>query len=130
MSWRTNRLNGWWGGDDNIDPELRYGIADTGRYYLGVSGSGSDYDPFVAGSGSSWSSGEYDLHIGVSSPYQTIFNETFDTGAGSFGYVEDAFRGTNQPAYADGEASGGVLNLALGGVDDDDITNMSGRVAA
>jgi hypothetical protein len=56
----------------------------------------------------------------------------FANGADGFIYVDDAFNGTNQPAYADGSHDpaggliGGGLVVTLGGVDDAAIDGMSG----
>jgi len=61
----------------------------------------------------------------------TLIDADFDGGNDGFGYRDDAFS-TNRPAYADGISidiggeQGGVLRLALGGVDNTDILNMSG----
>lgn len=58
----------------------------------------------------------------------------FDSGQDGFSYLDDAF-GTSQPDYADGSritgavcdgGNGGCLNIALGGIDGNDITGMSG----
>jgi hypothetical protein len=59
-----------------------------------------------------------------------------DFGAGDDGfiYVDDAFRGTTQPAYATGSHvpsggfTGGALLVRLGGVDDAVVVGMSGGV--
>ena len=57
----------------------------------------------------------------------------FESGAQGFSYVDDTFRGTNQPNYATGNRvssggfSGAGLRVALGGVNGTDISNgMSG----
>lgn len=61
-----------------------------------------------------------------------LIDETFDTGAGPFGYQDDTFRGTANPSFADGtyEAaggqSGGGVRVLVGG----NSTNMSGGWAA
>ncbi len=61
-----------------------------------------------------------------------VLSESFDLNAGGFGYVDDAFRGTSQPTYADGAYGpaggfdGGGLSVTLGGIDDLDILGMSG----
>jgi len=61
-----------------------------------------------------------------------LLNENFDTDTGGFVFQDDTFRGTNEPDYADGQRvetggeNGGVLQVALGNVDNDDITGMSG----
>ncbi|SDI61435.1 family 16 glycosylhydrolase, partial [Alloyangia pacifica] len=41
--------------------------------------------------------------------------EDFADGADSFTYVDDAFRGTDQPDYASGAAESGLLRVTLGG---------------
>ncbi len=62
----------------------------------------------------------------------TLLSEGFDGGAGAFGYVDDAFRGTGEPDYADGAwgagagETGGGLQITLGGQDGADIFGMSG----
>jgi VCBS repeat-containing protein len=73
----------------------------------------------------------------VSPPTPTIetlilLEASFDTGVDGFVYVDDPFRGTNQPFYADGVRaasggfSGGALRIDLGGRDYHTIINMSG----
>ena len=65
-------------------------------------------------------------------PFSLIFTADFNTDEDSFVYVDDTFRGTGEPDYADGVrvpaggVSGGALQVLLGNVDDDDITDMSG----
>ena len=62
----------------------------------------------------------------------TLLDEGFDGGAGGFAYVDDAFRGTGEPDYADGAwgagfgETGGGLQINLGGQDGADILGMSG----
>ena len=62
----------------------------------------------------------------------TLIDASFGTGAEGFVYVDDTFRGTNQPTFADGShtdvggAQGGVLQVLLGGINGDDILGMSG----
>ena len=62
-----------------------------------------------------------------------LFESHFDNnGTDGFGYVDDAFRNTSEPTFADGTHepdqgfSGGGLRVALGGINDADITDMSG----
>ncbi|MBM7069088.1 family 16 glycosylhydrolase, partial [Actibacterium sp. 188UL27-1] len=43
-----------------------------------------------------------------------VFDD-FTSGAGSFSYFDDAFRGTSEPGFADGLAADGVLRVTLGG---------------
>ena len=50
----------------------------------------------------------------------------FDTSAEGFSYLDDSFRGTNAPGYADGVWSAGSLQVMLGGIDNVDIFGMSG----
>jgi hypothetical protein len=65
-------------------------------------------------------------------PANVILEARFTTTADGFAYQDDAFRGTAQPAYASGArvasggVSGGALRVAVGGVDDADVVNMSG----
>jgi uncharacterized repeat protein (TIGR01451 family) len=60
----------------------------------------------------------------------TSFN--FDGNASGFTYLDDLFRGTSQPTYAQGSYSasggfsGGGLVVTLGGVNNNTIANMSG----
>jgi hypothetical protein len=62
----------------------------------------------------------------------TVIDAHFDVDADGFTYADDAFRATAQPAYASGTRiatggfSGGALRVALGGIDNAVITNMSG----
>lgn len=63
----------------------------------------------------------------------TLLDANFNSGTDGLSYVDDVFRSTNQPNYATGSrtsnqgfgSTGGLL-VQLGGVNDDDITNMSG----
>jgi hypothetical protein len=55
----------------------------------------------------------------------TLFTATFEALPDGFRFIDDAF-GTNQPAYAAGELSGGRLRVAVGGVDDTSVLGMSG----
>ncbi len=56
----------------------------------------------------------------------------FDSGPDLFGYADDTFRGTGQPAYASGAylpgggMSGGGLGVTVGGIDNATVTGMSG----
>ncbi|MCZ6753892.1 MAG: M36 family metallopeptidase, partial [Gemmatimonadetes bacterium] len=65
-------------------------------------------------------------------PAVVPFLATFDGGTEGFSYLDDAFRGTSQPAYANGTFlsaggnPGGGLSVNLGGLDNADIFNMSG----
>ena len=64
---------------------------------------------------------------------EKLAEESFDADAGAFTYSDDTFRGTSQPSYASGSfsATGGVSNsgalqVFVGGIDGNDILNMSG----
>jgi len=62
----------------------------------------------------------------------TILDANFDTDAEGFTYLDDPFRSSSQPGYASGSwlasegFSGGALQVTLGGIDNDDIFDMSG----
>lgn len=72
------------------------------------------------------------INIGGSTGATTLFESHFDTSVDGFTYVDDAFRATRQPLYASGARvatggfSGGGLNIALGAINNNVITNMSG----
>jgi hypothetical protein len=61
-----------------------------------------------------------------------LFAAHFDAGPDGFVYVDNAFRGTNQPAYASGTRiasggfRGGALRVSLGGIDNRTVSGMSG----
>jgi chitodextrinase len=61
----------------------------------------------------------------------TVISEGFDSGPGGFIYLDDVF-GSDNPSYASGNYdsaggfSGGGLCVALGGIDNEDILDMSG----
>ena len=65
-------------------------------------------------------------------PGTILVDARFDSGSDGFAYRDDTFRGTTQPGYASGShvtsggASGGALRVRLGGIDNNDITGMSG----
>ncbi|HEY6546275.1 MAG TPA: carboxypeptidase-like regulatory domain-containing protein, partial [Vicinamibacteria bacterium] len=70
-------------------------------------------------------------------PTRPLLEAHFDAGNDGFVYLDDAFRGTAQPSFASGGrlatggVSGGALAVAIGGINDATILNMSGgwRVA-
>lgn len=61
-----------------------------------------------------------------------LIDANFDTNSNGFSYLDDAFRNTNQPSYASGSHltsggfSGGALRVLVGGINGNDIVNMSG----
>jgi uncharacterized repeat protein (TIGR01451 family) len=72
------------------------------------------------------------INVGSADTGSTIFEAHFDAGKDGFSYIDDAFRGTTQPAYASGSRSatqgfsGGGLVVRLGGIDNHAISNISG----
>jgi len=61
----------------------------------------------------------------------TILETHFNSNEHGFSYVDDPFRGTSEPSYAEGVRidtggfTGGVLQVTLGGIDNADILGMS-----
>lgn len=56
-----------------------------------------------------------------------LLSADFSDGTAGFNYADDRFRGTSQPSYAAGlHNSSGYLDLNLGGIDNNTVTNMSG----
>lgn len=72
------------------------------------------------------------IDIGGTTGAATLFEARFDVGTDGFAYLDNTFRGTQQATYASGSRlptggfSGGGLNVVLGGLNDNDILNMSG----
>ena len=109
-------------------------------YYLGVSSHDSYagdplYDPFVEGSGTGSGTGPYDLSVVLTEYQRRLLDADFNDGLDGFAYVDDAFRATAQPGFADGARvdQGGVgdtaaLQVSLGGINGTDIRDpgMSG----
>jgi hypothetical protein len=62
----------------------------------------------------------------------TLFDVHFNTDTDGFTYDDDLFRGSNQPNYASGNYiatggfTGGALRVAIGGLNSQNITDMSG----
>jgi hypothetical protein len=71
----------------------------------------------VAGSGDGGTSGGEAV---------TILDHDFSDGVGDFTYADNAFRGTSEGGYAEGNVRDDKIEVRLGGKDDDDITDMSG----
>ncbi|MET0794651.1 MAG: C-type lectin domain-containing protein [Polyangiaceae bacterium] len=61
-----------------------------------------------------------------------VISEKFETNTGSFTYLDDAFLATAQPNFASGQRvtsggnSGAALQVTLGGINNNLVTNMSG----
>jgi VCBS repeat-containing protein len=62
----------------------------------------------------------------------TLIDAHFNSGADGFAYSDDAFRGTSQPSYESGSwvstggVSGGALDISLGGINNANVSGMSG----
>ena len=73
-----------------------------------------------------------DLSITASMQSSLLISANFDTDEDGFVYQDDAFRGTNQAAYANGMRansgckSGGCLRVVMGGIDNEIILGISG----
>lgn len=73
-----------------------------------------------------------DVSVTAGAAGAALLSASFDSNADGFAYADDAFRGTAQPTYAagayvaSGGASGGGLQVILGGIDDEIVTEMSG----
>ena len=69
---------------------------------------------------------------GGGGPIGPVFDVHFNTDADGFTYLDDLFRGTNQPNYASGAYiasggfTGGALRVQIGGINSQNIVNMSG----
>jgi hypothetical protein len=68
----------------SFDPYLDFTATVTGNYYIGISGfSNYDYNPFVAGSGTPGSTGDYTMSItleSVNAPNYSGFNPIYGYG--------------------------------------------------
>ncbi len=70
--------------------------------------------------------------FGSGSGTVTLVEAHFDSDANGFAYVDDAFRGSNQPGYANGAylSSGGfttgAVQVTVGGINSQNVLNMSG----
>jgi hypothetical protein len=94
-------------------------ISDSGQYDVVVSNAyGTATSPAAT--------------LTVLGPANIAFNAHFNSGADGFTYLDDLFRGTNQPNYASGVYqpaggfAGGGLQVQVGGVNGSTIVNMSG----
>ena len=96
-----------------------------------VSDSGASFSVVVSNSVGSVTSSAATLTV-FGSGGATLLEAHFDTGADGFTYVDDLFRGTTQPQYASGAQiasggyTGGALRVQVGGVNSQNIANMSG----
>jgi hypothetical protein len=73
-----------------------------------------------------------DLSITAAPANSALLSANFDSSSDGFTYLDDAFRGTAQPAYADGAylptggVNGGGLRIFIGGVDTEIVQDISG----
>ncbi len=96
--------------------------------------SGSQFSVVVSNAIGSVTSANATLTVqtGGGGPIGPIFDVHFDATADGFTYLDDQFRGTNQPNYAAGNYiasggfTGGALRVAIGGINSQNIANMSG----
>ena len=108
------------------------GSLGTGRTVSTILSEGTHFiTARVTDSGGSMAADTIMLDIVQDSSGQIIFENHFDTSREEFLRKDDTFRNTNEPVYASGYFSanggfaGGGLIATLGGVDNDDIKNMS-----
>ncbi len=137
-SWQTVSVN--WPNDGSKPGEISVqftndaygGTASTDRnlYVERITVNGSSYDVGwnlnSAGTQTQDTGDANDpVTIETATVTRTVVDSDFSDGAGDFAYQDDAF-GTDESAYADGAVSDGALHIDLGGVDNDDVQNMSG----
>ncbi len=95
----------------------------------GIAGSAGAFNVTATVTDSNGASASVEFPWTVSS---NLIDASFDTSSEGFGYLDDAFRSTNEPAYANGAFdaaggfSGGGLRVDTGAIDDEDILGMSG----
>ena len=97
-----------------------------------LSDNGASFSVFVSNIAGSVTSASATLTVFGSGGGATLIEAHFDSGADGFTYADDVFRGTNQPGYASGAQvatggfTGGALRVQVGGVNSQNIANMSG----
>jgi len=100
-----------------------------------VTDTGAQFSVAVSNAAGSVTSSVANLTVngsGGGGPSGPIFDVHFDTTADGFTYVDDTFRGTSKPNYASGNYiasgayTGGGLRVLIGGVNSQNIQNMSG----
>jgi hypothetical protein len=73
-----------------------------------------------------------DFSVTAGSFTSPLLSANFDSSSDGFTYLDDVFRGTSQPGYADGAyqtdggINGGGLQVILGGVDSEIVQDISG----
>jgi uncharacterized repeat protein (TIGR01451 family) len=111
----------------------------TGSSYTLLSTSveddGAEFDVIVTNGAGEATSATATLNVnpaGGGGGPTTLIDVHFDAGPDGFAYVDDPFRGTNAPGYANGAwiasggFSGGGLRVDVGGLDSSTIVGMSG----
>ena len=94
--------------------------------------SGASFSVVVSNSVGSVTSAAATLSVFGSGGGAMLIDAHFDTTPDGFTYADDVFRGTNQPQYASGAHvtsggyTGGALRVNVGGVNSQNISNMSG----
>ncbi len=94
--------------------------------------SGASFSVVVSNSVGSVTSAAATLSVFGSGGGAMLIDAHFDTTPDGFTYSDDVFRGTNQPQYASGVHvtsggyTGGALRVNVGGVNSQNISNMSG----
>ena len=137
------------GADNDIDGTLVASsttviAGPTNGTVVNLGGDSLQYTPNTNFAGSdSFTYGVQDNQGGLSNPAtvtitvnlveQTLMEADFEGGTDGFVYIDDAFRGTQQPIYASGlhlnsggrDDSGG-LSTSIGGIESANVFNMSG----
>lgn len=97
-----------------------------------VGDSGAVFSVVVTNSVNSVTSAGATLTVFGGGAGATLIDAHFDTGPDGFTYLDDAFRGTDEPSYATGTHvtsggfTGGALRVVVGGVNSQNIQGMSG----
>jgi K319L-like, PKD domain/Fibronectin type III domain len=113
---------------DNNSEVVTFTAPDTDQY-----GSNLTFQLTLTDFGGLQSTADCSVYIALENEPATVILEAhFDNNKDGFSYVDDSFRNSSQPGYADGVwiASsgfiGGALQIALGGIDNAKILDMSG----
>ncbi len=96
--------------------------------------NGAQFDVVVSNPGGSVTSTAAVLTVqsGGGGGETSLFDVHFTTDADGFAYQDDLFRGTNEPNYAAGNYiasggfTGGALRVSIGGINSQNVANMSG----
>ena len=99
-----------------------------------VSDSGAQFSVVVSNAAGTITSANAALTVfsGGGGEPNALFDVHFNSNADGFAYVDDLFRGTEEPSYASGAYiasggfTGGALRVAIGGINSQNVSNMSG----